>query len=86
MRVHVTTQRGFTRRVQGLHQHALIANVIGQQQDQFGVHGVALLGQQIAVRVDERFVKIVSRIKIRLDVQDLFQHAVAFAMAASTAA
>ena len=86
MRVHVPTQRGFTRRIQGLHQHALVADVIGQQQYQFGVHGVALLGQQISVRVDQRFVKIVGRVKIRLGVQNLFQHDVAFAMAAFTAA
>jgi hypothetical protein len=49
-------------RNQGLLQHGLVPNVVGQQQHQFGIELVAAGGVQIAVGVDQGLVEIVRRL------------------------
>src|SRR5690606_3213960 len=66
---------GAARGLQRLCKHVKVADVIGQQQYQRGVHSVALLCAQVAVRVDELFVEVVGYGEIRVGIKDV--HAVA---------
>ena len=52
------------RQLQRLAQHADVANLVGQQQDQSGVERLALFIAQVAVGVDQGFVKIVAGRKL----------------------
>src|SRR3546814_2891921 len=57
------------RRLQGLGYNVKVADVVGQQQHQRRVHLMALIGAQIAMRIDQLFVEVVGRRKIGLCVQ-----------------
>ena len=49
----------FPRNSNGVHQHFMVADVIGEQQNQSGVDGVALRFAAITVQLHQRGVEVV---------------------------
>lgn len=50
-----------TRERHGFAQYFDITNMVAEQQNQFGIDQRALLVRQIAMRVNQRFIKIIAR-------------------------
>ncbi|MNW05654.1 hypothetical protein D3C71_2019300 [compost metagenome] len=57
------------RQLQCMKQRGLVADVVGQQQHQARVHGVAFWRGQALVRRDQRLIKIVAGLQVGLGVQ-----------------
>src|SRR5664279_3115928 len=57
--------RVFSSEAQGLEQRLLRTHVVGEQQHQPGVEGLALFFRELAMRFDQGFVEVVRRLEIR---------------------